>query len=385
MPPHGDRYDVIVLGTGITGLSTVYHLKQLGVQSIAIAGPDTSFAPTSYLTPGIIFGSPLDNFTRTSHRHGLSHAADLWRYSAFAYDALLLHCSQQGIQHSKGPRLRLITSQTEAHEASLAVQQLQDSGIEAVLRQRPEHCSGAVYSAQSDGTLGGVIDTQGLLNHLTSILTAVPRLPAVKELVTDADGVVETVCYGGQRCRSELVVVAGHLDIPRLIPGLAPAIVATADQWCQVQFSNDIPDDLRNLVFTLSHGHIWGAFHGTYAVHIGGAKYLRPLGGMEATEAPVITKINTHLLDQLEANFVGLDNPKIIETKAALDIRPCDELPIIGPMFGDGRVLVACGFMGTGLSWGFFAGKCLADLIISGHAPDLPRSLWPERLRSMES
>jgi glycine/D-amino acid oxidase-like deaminating enzyme len=54
-------------------------------------------------------------------------------------------------------------------------------------------------------------------------------------------------------------------------------------------------------------------------------------------------------------------------------------------MYGNGRMLVACGYMGTGLSWGFLAGKCLADLIASGHAKDLARSLWPERLRSLES
>ncbi len=385
MPPNGDKYEVIVLGTGITGLSTVYHLKQVGVQSIAIAGPDTSFAPTSSLTPGIIFGSPLDNFTRTSHRHGLSVARDLWNYSKAAYESLLLYCSQKGIPHITGPRLRLITSQNEANEAAQAVKQLRDSGIEAALQNGPEHCSSAVLTAQVDDTFSGVTDTQALLKKLSSSIAKVPRLPVIKEIATHTDGFIEALCHSGRKFRSEIIVLASHVEIPRLLPGLAPAIVATSDQWCKVQFTNAIPNDLRNLVFTLTHGHIWGAFHGTHAVRIGGAKYLRPLGGMEATEASVITKINIHLQEQLLANFVGLSDPQITKTEAALDIRPCDELPIIGPMFGDGRILVACGYMGTGLSLGFFAGKCLADLIANGHAQKLPRCLWPERFRSMES
>jgi glycine/D-amino acid oxidase-like deaminating enzyme len=53
-------------------------------------------------------------------------------------------------------------------------------------------------------------------------------------------------------------------------------------------------------------------------------------------------------------------------------------------MFGEGRILVATGFMGQGLTQGFFAGRCLAELVAHGAAAALPRRLWPERLRSLE-
>jgi glycine/D-amino acid oxidase-like deaminating enzyme len=73
-----------------------------------------------------------------------------------------------------------------------------------------------------------------------------------------------------------------------------------------------------------------------------------------------------------------------VQSTAGLDCRPCDELPIIGPMFGESRILVGTGYMGLGLSWGFLAGKCLANLVAKGKSPMLPSRLTPARLRSLE-
>ena len=119
---------------------------------------------------------------------------------------------------------------------------------------------------------------------------------------------------------------------------------------------------------------------------IGGSRFLRKFAGIGAVEPKVEPKIESHLLGFLSQVF-GIDNSKTyhLRTVAGLDIRPCDELPVIGPMFGETRILVASGFMNHGLPQGFFAGKCLSDLIQSGVCGNLPRILWPERLRSIQS
>jgi glycine/D-amino acid oxidase-like deaminating enzyme len=87
----------------------------------------------------------------------------------------------------------------------------------------------------------------------------------------------------------------------------------------------------------------------------------------------------------MTTSFAGVTLGRTVMTNAILDINPCDEIPIAGPMYGRGRLLVAAGFLGLGLSQGFLAGRCLADLVKDGRCDDLPRQLWPERLRSMEA
>ena len=49
----------------------------------------------------------------------------------------------------------------------------------------------------------------------------------------------------------------------------------------------------------------------------------------------------------------------------------------------DHRIFLATGYMGSGLTMGYLAGQCMAELILTGACPKLPRRLWPERLRSL--
>ena len=95
-------------------------------------------------------------------------------------------------------------------------------------------------------------------------------------------------------------------------------------------------------------------------------------------------KISSYLSQRFTDYLPKLrDRLQLVTTTALIGVRPCDELPIIGPMYGNDRLLFACGYLGNGLSWGFQAGKCLAELITEGQSATLPRQLWPERLRSM--
>ena len=64
-----DRYDVVIIGGGVHGLSTAYYLAKLGLKNIAVlekgylgsgaSGRTTAIVRANYLTPeGIPFFSP---------------------------------------------------------------------------------------------------------------------------------------------------------------------------------------------------------------------------------------------------------------------------------------------------------------------------------------
>ena len=135
------------------------------------------------------------------------------------------------------------------------------------------------------------------------------------------------------------------------------------------------------VVFSAHHSYEWGGF-GPQSIHFGGARYLRKLAGIGAKKADKDPKIDTYLLEQLKKTFVQGHCVKHRKTYPCLDIWPCDELPVIGPMFGESRVLLATGYMNSGLVWGFQAGNILAKYILHGQCSQLPDILLPKRYRS---
>ena len=382
MAPMALAQDIVVVGEGITGLSTVFHLHQLGVRKVAlVAGTD---APSSRQAAGIIAGGQVDNFTRVSHAHGAAFARDLWRFGDLGFDALAAFAKTEGLPLSLKERVRLITSEPELDEAKKAVAELQAAGLSGALRERKDLPLGPrVLAVQSDGNRGGFVNAAAVLKCLESKLR-VPRLPPVVALDAGPSG-VRLALADGQQIQAELVVVAAHLGTKTLIPELANALVSYADQWSEIRLAvGQSAGDLKGLAFSANHTYEWGAFTSATTLRLGGGRYLRPLAGIESTKATVDAKITMHLLDQLAKTFPFAAGAEALTSVGLLDIRPCDELPVIGPMYGSGRLLVATGYMGSGLTLGFQAGKCLAELIQNGKSDSLPRRLWPERLRTLE-
>jgi glycine/D-amino acid oxidase-like deaminating enzyme len=382
---HTKKIDVIIIGSGITGLSTAYHLALLGVNNIKILASNPSVS-TTRASPGILTGGMWDNYTRLTHAFGTEFAKELWSFGDLAFDEVQKFCQQQNVEVKTKGRLRLLVKQDEWDEAKKAVVQLQTAGFPSQLKN-PAEWKGAlgerVLAVQDDGPRGGFVRIDKLLEALQKGFKDTVEIQTVQALKT-VEGSVE-VSTTNQRYRGEMVVLAAHLGIGQLLPELAPALVSVADQWSRLTIGENVAPRLEpGTVFSAHHGYEWGVFPEHERLHLGGARFLRPLAGIEATAAPVEPKIETFLEKQAKATFHGLGQLTKVQSTAGLDCRPCDELPIIGPMFGESRILVGTGYMGLGLSWGFLAGKCLANLVAKGKSPMLPSRLTPARLRSLE-
>lgn len=388
------NFDVVVIGTGITGLSAAFHLAGAGIEKVALSGPDPAWPATSAASAGLAAGGQNDNYTRVTNAHGSEFAKDLWRFGDASYDALAAWCALSGVPFQAARRLRLITSDHELKESEEAARQMAAAKLPSTLMKRPtagpfaDELTARILAVQDDGPRGAWVDVGAALAKLADALPSTTRLPAVRAIEPrPGKGGLTLTLEGGTKARCEMVIVAAHLAIARLVPEIAPALVSVADQWSELRLATPRTGawTAPGIVFSLNHTYEWGVTRPDGGIALGGGRYLRPMGGMEAKEASGLPKIEAHLLEQLAKSFTFGSGAVAVRTMAALDCRPCDELPIIGPMFGEGRILVATGFMGQGLTQGFFAGQCLAELVAHGAAAALPRWLWPERLRSLES
>jgi glycine/D-amino acid oxidase-like deaminating enzyme len=379
------RYEVVVIGAGITGLSAALHLKERGVGRVALSS-STSRRGATRLAAGLGTAGFIDNFTRFSHPFGAPAAAELWRFSGEALKAFLAGAKRLGVPVATGRHYRLVAADDELVEARKAVAELTAEGFHPVLRLGEKAIAGLALGervlAVQEELEAIAFERATFMNALDARVQA-DRVPAASKLTRRRDG-IEVTLADGQTIMSEMVVCAAHLEIGTLVPEIASALVSVADQWCRVEGAA-FPPALAGSVFSAKHGHEWGGFLPDGALVLGGARYLRKWAGIEATEATTEPKISEHLLSLAMRTFKLTGAPKLVGAHGFLDCRPCDELPIIGPLFGEGRILVATGFLGAGLTLGWLAGDCLAELIASGKSARLPRRLWPERLRSLES
>ncbi len=345
----------------------------------------------SLQSAGIVSGGQLDNFTRVSHAHGSDFAAEFWRFGDLAFDDLQAFCKKNAVAFKQQTRLRLIVNEHELKEAKLAAKQLKAAGIAVDfyddLAATPfgKEVTARVLAIQQEAR-GAFCEPAEILKKLRYLTNSCEAFSAVERIAPTPDHVT-IYLKDGSSINAEMVVMAAHLDTAAFIPDLAAAFVAVADQWSEFEITNDSyktsPWADVGIVFSAHHGYELGVVSGPNRLRFGGGRYLRPLAGVGAKAAQPEERIEKHLQEQLAKTFSWARSLTPIGRVAGLENRPCDELPIIGPMFGESRLLIATGFMGSGTTQGFFAGKCLAELIKSGESPALPRRLWPERLRTL--
>jgi glycine/D-amino acid oxidase-like deaminating enzyme len=347
---------------------------------------DDSRQPSfSTLAAGGVFGGQLDNFTRVSHAHGDDFARAMWRFGDLAYDEFQRFAAAESLIRATHRHWRLITSAAELAEAEVAVKAMKAAGLATKLIDPAAsgvEFSRRVLAVQDDGPRSLVVDPVQVHDRMVHMTRNLPHLGATRS-VSEVPGGIRIELQNGNSVDTEIAIITAHLGTGALVPELHDALVGIADQWSEVEIEgNPLP---AGLTYSAQHTHEWGAVLGNGRVRLGGARYLRPMAGIEATSPVVLPSIAPHLRQQMTTSFAGVTLGRTVMTNAILDINPCDEIPIAGPMYGRGRLLVAAGFLGLGLSQGFLAGRCLADLVKDGRCDDLPRQLWPERLRSMEA
>ena len=360
---------------------------------------DPARVSSSQQAAGFVLGSLFDNITRVAHAYGLEAAAEIYRFSQLARQSLLAFCKQQRVPVKLAPHLRLIVSSNELIESQKAVALFQQAGFAALnlttdaadtaqllLRQGKGHarmlpCNpDAVFALQDDGLGGGHIDVQSLCQRLRDLGKAEYVAAAVEQLVWQQDKSCVLRC-GGREVHSELVVMASHNHMVELMPEMEEVVIPYSDQWGSYRAEGN--QLTVGLVLTANHGHEWAVVTGEEEIHLGGARFLRRLAGTGDAVPRADAKITAYLQQRFLKFLPAVAALHCERTVPLIGVRPCDELPIIGPMYGNDRILLATGYMGNGLSWGFQAGKCLTELICHGHSKALPRRLWPERLRAL--
>jgi glycine/D-amino acid oxidase-like deaminating enzyme len=368
-------FDVIIIGRGLTGVSTAWHLAQLGVQRICLVGPTPTHDLCASLNAGYAHVTLHDNITRSIHSQGSKITRDLLDLNRAGFCGLLDFVRENKIEHRLGCVSRVAETPHEAREMAAAVTWLQTNGFS------PSLTAFGKRTVQQDGAAAASIDIAAVLGALERQSNAYIHSGTVGAIQRSPDGLAVTTTTG-TTIHAEMVVAACHVGIKNLIPEMSEALVNHADQWMEFEIQKgELRLSRGDLVFS-GHSQFWMTYSHRGTVIAGGARFLRPWAGVEATSSSVLPGITTAVKSKIERLFaISLSQP--VQTIGALDLRACDEIPMIGPMFGESRILLAGGYMGSGLTLGFAAGRGLSQFIQSGHSTLVSDAFYPIRLRSL--
>lgn len=372
------QLDVAVIGHSFSAFSAAYHLAGASVVNFRLfRGPGHALKnhdPEETDQPcEKILSSHQDLITRTDHAFGSEKSREYFAFCGRAFN-YLQDIMDQNEQNpvKKGKITRLASTDAEKTEIAKAENLFRQAGLETHTGKRKEN------TVLETGEYSMAVDKRALLEKLLAPVhaeTSSEKITHIKEL----NGEVEIKTSKNNLYTAKFLIIADYIKITELIPFYKTVLLPYRDQFSLTTTDKAFLDE--NVLCFLKFSQIWVRQLARDQIVFGGARYLR-----HHTHSPYSSvddaKVTAHLVNEIQQLFEVKLRP-IKKTVPFIGVTPCDELPVIGPHFGSGRILLASGYSGQAISLGIFAGKCLADIILSGRSLELPHFLAPNRLRSL--
>jgi glycine/D-amino acid oxidase-like deaminating enzyme len=351
--------DAIVVGGGVVGMATAYHLVTAGVRTLVLDRADpgrASDAGAGILSAGRALDDP-DPLERLLARAVL-HYAEL----IDALDAAAAGPTGHGVigaltvaldDDELAPFEALRARRSAGGHAELGTAQAQAMFPPLAPVRRALHSPG---SARVDGRL-----LVAALRRSAEARGLVVRTASVDRLIADG-GTVQGVVVAGERVQAGQIVIAAGAWSAALGEQVGLRI-PVAPQRGQILH-------LRLPGVDTSRWPIVSAFRGHYMVPwpdgrvVVGATRETGSGFRPETTALGILQVLAEALRVAP----GLQDASLHEIRVGLRPASADGLPILGPVPGVRNLLLATGHGPIGLQLGPYSGKMIAE-IISGGAP----------------
>ncbi len=367
--------DIAIVGASISGLACGHFLKQKNIPNFILVDPDVQ---TQLLhTPGYITREPWDNYTRYHHNLDPERARLFWEFSSKAYDQTKEFLRQNEVAYTLSDRVRLILSDMELIEAEKAVRLLSDNGFASEWAENyAPHL--AISKAQVAAKAAATFKASSFADALLTPLK--PQVLAEKALGFTKEGSKVILETEHSKIHCEILVLACDYKIVDFLPDWEDTIIPISDQWDLYETVEAGKKTDYNL-YSAFHGYYFGVQTEAESYAVGGARFLRKLAGIGELAHTPNAKVTAHLREKM-ANLLAVEFGKLKQSFPLIEASSCDELPIIGPLLGNDRILLAACYNKAGLTTGFYAGRILSDLIANGRSDILPEFLKPTRFRN---
>ncbi|GAA4377026.1 NAD(P)/FAD-dependent oxidoreductase [Paeniglutamicibacter cryotolerans] len=362
--------EVAIIGAGVTGMATAWHLSQRGVRVVVIDRVGVGSGMTA-IQPGGVRTQWADNDTFELAKESQSFYENFVERTGAQKDPELVHCGYA-----------FVASKPETLEALRATVKEQNAqGVESRMLT-PDELAEMVPGLAVDHILGGSFNgSDGYLNSpgapVAGFAAGAMRegaevlLEAVKSLERVADGWV--LHFGsGETMNVKKVVVAAGAESAKLLAPLGVELPLVAEPR-HLFYSDPISERLIEPLVIFQDEH--------FAV-----KHLAD-GSVLASDLVPLPEGAVADESAIRRDLVAKGN-RLIETLAYVrfpvmvtgyyDVTPDQQL-LLGPVGDLPGLVLACGLNGRGMMLAPAVGRVVADVVVSGNIEAVPTSMRPDR------
>ncbi|MQA02625.1 MAG: FAD-dependent oxidoreductase [Streptosporangiales bacterium] len=367
---------VLVVGSGIVGASTAYHLTSAGADVTVVDGAVTGQATAA--GAGVVFPQQLAAQPR-GWEQLVAPALAHWRtvLDPFGADAGI---ARTGIVYTDDGSRELYdyVAAVDAlaglpeYESITAAKLLDPAELADLLPVVREGTTGFRYEGAR--RVDGRLVTDRLLD--LAVAAGAQRRHGTVQLTVDGPGSPAAATLDGERLSVESVVVAAGAWSTRLVEPLRVRLPVRPVRGQILHLDLPLADTHDWPIFRRVHSHYLLGFPGGRVVS--GALH-EPDAGFDyrRTAAGV-----AQLLDDALTAAPGLADGTLAEVRVGFRPVSTDGLPVLGRLTDHPHVVVATGLGADGLSFGPYAGSVAADLALA-RDPDLDLAPYaPDRLGS---
>lgn len=366
---------VLVVGSGIVGASTAYHLAVAGAEVTVADGAVTGQATAA--GAGVVFPHQFaaqpngwEQLVAPTLTHWRTVLDPLGADAGIARTGIVYTDDGGQELHDYVAAVDTLAGRPE-YETIPAAKLLDPAALAELVPVVREGTTGFLYHGAR--RVDGQLVTGRLLD--LAVAAGAQRRRATVQLTADGPGSPAVATLDGERLSVDSVVVAAGAWSTRLVEPLRVRLPVRPVRGQILHLDLPLPDTQQWPIFRRVHSHYLLGFPGGRVVS--GALHEPDAGfNYRRTAAGV-----AQLLDDALTAAPGLADGTLAEVRVGFRPVSTDGLPVLGRLADHPDVVVATGLGADGLTFGPFAGAVAADLAL-GRAPDLDlRPYAPDRLR----
>ncbi|MCB9664698.1 MAG: FAD-binding oxidoreductase [Alphaproteobacteria bacterium] len=372
--PPPDRADVVVVGGDLPALCAALWLARAGTDVLLLAAGPTLGDEVTARAPGLGFQGLEEHAWRLAAAVGTQDAAGLYRASA---EGLALLASEVAVD-----RAGIVWAATEQDREPTELDRSRE-----VLRTwglAPEPCTGPQVDARvgSTGLGPGLVlpgdlgfDGPAVVDALAASLDAAGaswHTDVAVEAVEPQGDALE-VQHADGRVRAEVVILAAGHRLRPLHEIFRQTLSPVRQTAIALAGAPPMSHGLR-----AGFGYTLGQRQGDHLV-LAGCRWASPHLEEGERDRDVLDPRVVERLEATATRFFPGAGP-VTHRWAWITAASCDGLPLVGPLPGDPRRLLCCGFAGGEAGLGVRGARAVVDGLLTGRADGLPRRLDPARM-----
>jgi len=361
-----ERTDVLVIGGGIAGTSTLYHLARNGVEATLVEKERVGMGATEAAV-GVLAPPLRQPFHETAHDRGPDAAREIWEFALRSMAGLGEALTELGAREEAGLDLRgghLLAEPHSVHQVRLSFEALEAAGFPVRWMSPGEvedACGGKGFSGGYHLEGGGAISpgatARVLARGATEAGARVVEGVTVED-VTRRDGSLVCETSDGP-VNASMVVYATHVDSRRFSALVGDEVVPIRGQGLAAEVEG-LPEQV-GCFSTHWKLNVWRQDpRGT--LYLGGWRHDAWDRSYWKTRPELDERLQHDLETWFQAVFPRV-KVKVVRRWSGIFGWTSDYLPLVGPLPGAPDELVISGFSGGGLPFAFECGRVLANAV----------------------